>query len=632
MKEIRSKLPFLFVYGGFSVFILIYSIHFFLKNIGFTDEASDSLVYVGLLSSTGGLLLFSYTNCICNLRNRISIFWASQVFFLLLVYSVSTITVFPGSETRYWFGYGQNIAIISILIIPILIILFYRECPKIHLFLTFFTCGLVILFYLPSILQAPWGVIDWGHTQYVLNEILAPQNGSFPLINFSAQYTSIGGYLFNLIFFSKGNIDQAVWFLTMLSIVTISLALLPIIFAFPKSKGYLAVLFIIPAVFIVKQNEDSYSGSLAVLFSAIPIRTIFPAMLALVISINYNSQKLTFYALFISIICSLAILNNFESGIVSTIATIVVFILSSTFKVWLRQVLMLLIGVSIFLLITKFLFQIFYGDFKFYALIDFVGGFSSGFGSHPMPDFGLWLFAFVFLALSVVVSALFLRTAISASCIPIDPKLRRAAILALFWGLFGIGMAPYYINRSIVSGQLQFILFPVFLSAAGLFLIVTSQFRARAALTSMVVIIATLPAAISVASLTQHPSLNLAWERLKRTDSPVSKVYTSQVSEMQKIIQTINQDHPGARIGLLSNFGSIFSSFLNIPSYLPVNNAADLRIVRRPLLSGMFQQLDHDQNEFIISIDIDKENIEAIEANNYELYMSSSQFNVYVKK
>lgn len=632
MKQFRSKLPLFFVYGGFSIFILIYSIHSFLKIIGFTDEASDSGVFVGLLSLTAGLLLFCYTNKVCNYRNRASLFWLSQVFFLLLVYSVSIITVFPGSETQYWFGYGQNIAIISILIIPILIILFYRECPKIHLFLTFFACGLVLLFYLPSILQTPWGVIDWGHTQYVVNEILGPQSGSFPLVNFSAQYTSIGGYLFNLIFFSKGNVDHAVWFLTILAILTIGLALLPIIFSFPKNQGYLAVLFIIPAVFIVKQNENSYSGSLAVLFSAIPIRTLFPAILALVISINFNSLKKTYYALFISIICSLSILNNFESGIVSTIAIIGVFILSSTFKVWLRQVLMLLIGIPLFILITKLLFQIIYGDFKFYALIDFVGGFSSGFGSHPMPDFGLWLFAFVFLALSVVISALFLRTAISYNCIPIDPKLSRAAILALFWGLFGIGMTPYYINRSIVSGQLQFILFPVFLSAAGLFLIVTSQFRARAALTSLVVIIATLPAAISVASLIQHPSFDLAWERLKRRDSPVSKVYTSEVSELQKIIQTINQDHPGARIGLLSNFGSIFSSFLNIPSYLPVNNAADLRIVRRPLLSGMFQQLDHDQNEFIIIIDIDKENIDATEANKYELYMSSSRFNVYVKK
>jgi hypothetical protein len=100
---------------------------------------------------------------------------------------------------------------------------------------------------------------------------------------------------------------------------------------------------------------------------------------------------------------------------------------------------------------------------------------------------------------------------------------------------------------------------------------------------------------------------------------------------MQKIIQTINQDHPGARIGLLSNFGSIFSSFLNIPSYLPVNNAADLRIVRRPLLSDMFQQLDRDKNEFIICVEMDKETIDAMQAHKYSLHMNGPRFNVYVK-
>ena len=147
----------------------------------------------------------------------------------------------------------------------------------------------------------------------------------------------------------------------------------------------------------------------------------------------------------------------------------------------------------------------------------------------------------------------------------------------------------------------------------------TLQFRFKAALTGMVVNIATLPAAISVASLTLHRSFILARERFRHTESLAARIYTSQVIEIQKIIHSVNQDHPGARIGLLSNFGSILFSLLNILSHLPIHNVADLRVVKRTILSGMLQQLDRDQNELIISLDKDKESIEALDTGKSEI-------------
>jgi len=66
-------------------------------------------------------------------------------------------------------------------------------------------------------------------------------------------------------------------------------------------------------------------------------------------------------------------------------------------------------------------------------------------------------------------------------------------------------MSPYYINRSVVAGQLQFVLFP----------------------RNMAMIIAVLPGALSTASLVQHPSFCLAKDRLTKTDAPMRAAYSS---------------------------------------------------------------------------------------------------------
>jgi hypothetical protein len=167
------------------------------------------------------------------------------------------------------------------------------------------------------------------HSIYVMNELLAPQAGGYPLVNFSAQYTSILGYIFNILFASSGTLDQSVWFLTILAVGVAGALLLPLLRAYPNGKRYLAVLFTVPAIFIVKAKEDAYSGSISVLFSALPVRLLFPAIIVSILVTKGARNASTGTTALLAFMSSVAILNNVESGIVATLASAMVLVLAA---------------------------------------------------------------------------------------------------------------------------------------------------------------------------------------------------------------------------------------------------------------------------------------------------------------
>jgi len=145
--------------------------------------------------------------------------------------------VLPGQDDHWWFGYSIKLAIVAMFATPLLLSLFLHNNHKLNLALAVFTYIIAILIYLPSILRPPWGVIDRGHSIYVINEIVGPSTGNYPLVNFTAQYTSLLGYVFDFLFQHLGTIDQAIWFLTILATSTVVISIAPLVRAFPEQKG-----------------------------------------------------------------------------------------------------------------------------------------------------------------------------------------------------------------------------------------------------------------------------------------------------------------------------------------------------------------------------------------------------------
>jgi hypothetical protein len=571
------------------------------------EETADVSVFYALMAFTTCALVYANAgaksaDAILDTRAR---FWTGLVLLSILLLSAATITTLDldNGERHWtislWFGYGPRITLIAVCAIPVVIALLRTDNRIVHVSLAALTYGAVLFFYLPSILQPPWGVVDMSHSPYVLNEVLAPQSGGYPLVNFTAQYTSLLGYAFNLLFNSRGTVDQGVWFLTILALLGVAISLAPLLRAFPNKKRYLAVLFTVPAVFIVKSPEDGYSSSLGILFSALPVRLIFPALIALMLATERVRNATLGASALLAFICSIAILNNFESGLVSTIAALMILTIACKPEVRIFRATRFLGLVVLSLGLQSLVIGFAYGWPSFRTLTAFVGGFGSGFGAWPMPAFGLWVFVFVFLSLGLIAATYHFRVVNQDDHSPHDSLSWRLGTIVFFWSAFGLGMSPYYINRSAVPGQLQFLLFPAFFAGAALLLLMRGY--TRPSNRDMALIIAAIPAAISMASTVQHPSFALAMGRLRNVGAAIGQQYEAPVRQIKEKIAQIRSEQSDKQVGLFTDFGFLLATALHVRSYLPVNQQNDLWIMGESLNKQTCSFLQSNKSDIVIS-------------------------------
>jgi len=295
---------------------------------------------------------------------------------------------------------------------------------------------------------------------------------------------------------------------------------------------------------------------------------------------------------------SIGILNNFESGVVATIAATMVLAVGGPTRLQFRQPLLFLGLAALFLPIVLLVIAASYGMPNVETITMFVAGFGAGFGAMPMPSFGLWVLVFVFLSLAAIMSALHFRMVHYRVVAAIDDKHRQLATLALFWSAFGLGMSPYYINRSVVAGQLQFLLVPAFLSAAALFALLLAGFRSRR---DLAIFIAAFPCALSMASTIDHPSLALAIKRLRHDKPSLMQNYEVPIAALKERSARIRARHPDAAIALFSNFGFFPSHVLNLRSYLPLNALWDLAVVKPSVGDQICAALAADGIQFLLA-------------------------------
>lgn len=592
----------LFLLGGLIVAVALPAIHVLAGLSGAGTETADRGVFILFLALTAGGMIYAISpySTTVSFRHEALSLGAGLSLLLILSAAASVVTVLPGHEDALWFGYGRLVAALSLALTPALVLLLRSAARWAHLGLATVAYGFIPIVYGLSLIQPPWGVIDLHHSKFVINEILAAASGSYPLVSFTSQYTSLLGYAFELVFQSRATVDNAVWFLTTLSVVTVVVALVPLVLLYPPHKKYLVILFTVPGILVVKANEGSYSGSVGALFSAIPIRLIFPCLAAWLLSSRLYRDSAIFGPLLLGSVCAGAVLNNLESGAVTALASILVMGALSNRPRSIRRLLGFGAAFLMALLLVFLILSALYGKVDLAKLNAFAGGFASGFGAMPMPTFGLWLFVFTFLSLSAVLATYCIWQ--TRESILQGEQTQRIAVLALFWALFGVGMAPYYINRSVVSGQLQFLLFPMFLSSAGLFLLLAQAIPGRSAIRTLVLIISALPCALSIASVIHFPSVDLAGRRLKAVDRLFSAKYENTVGDLRSALAELEKKHGDQRVGLFTEFGNIYSRFVMLPSYMPVSQQSDLEVVKFSHGAEICEALQKDKRRFLLSV------------------------------
>ena len=489
--------------------------HVFLFSFSFNLEIVDKATWLVCLLIGAVVLLIGSTKKWHVYFSRIS---SSKLFFAgVVVMSISILRESPfydGLVGILWFGFGESVFLASLIALPISYYLNQKDLEFNWLFVA--SCLLYAYFlynYLPSLLQPLWAIKDPGHSAYVINELLAPHNGQIPASNFAAQYTNLSGFVFELITRLSPNKGQlfilhaASAFLTLLVLLTFYL-----LFVIARKMASKAVSTIIPLTvltFTLVTPNGVSSGLITQLFSAVPIRILPVYFVGLLLMRDVFCRRHVFL---LGVVASFAAINNLDFGIPIFIATILVMLVHPGILIYRRQnLVMFASGFGFALFSWLGMLKTYSGSFKLDYWLLFASSFGKGFGSEPMPIVGTHVLILGLFCASIAIGSMKTKYLLDYA----NVVERRSAVCSLFFGLIGLGAFPYFVNRSIISGQLQ-----IFLLLAGpllcaTFSIVRIDFKTlRGASYLLASALVLFPQALLVGSFMQRPDGATEWKRV----------------------------------------------------------------------------------------------------------------------
>ena len=377
---------------------------------------------------------------------------------------------------RLWLGFGPYTLILAILIVPIVFKIIEWRILNIAwkaVLSTLFLINAVLV--VPSFWQSAATVIDADHSEYVINELLAPVVGYWPYSDFIPQYQSFYGFFLKP-FVGGMNASQisevAFIALTLLSFATLILGVFIAWNAIDRRSLALATGLVIPFTALTQfPTREGYLGSIAALLSGLSIR-IFPGLVLiglLILLLRKRSEKSTTKR-------TVAFLGfGFLSGVITWqsqdfgIAAVVTSFLVIAYASSTRFLEIKNTGVALIGFIPGFaLYPILAGaagktiDFKYFLF--FARQFGSGFGAERIRTPGPVLFILPLIVLLVVVHGIYVYRSKKSAGETGEYSLNSLIGFAFgLWSLFGF---TYYLNRSYASGQMQILFLPLAISLA----------------------------------------------------------------------------------------------------------------------------------------------------------------------
>jgi hypothetical protein len=373
-----------------------------------------------------------------------------------------------------WSGFGLPVFIT--LIISILGFFFIEKFTIFNLFLNSSVVKKMVLFVLifiygMSLWQTKDSIIDFIHTKYILNESLALSASRIPYSSFIPQY-SISYNVFTFIASKFIDIDKQLDLLMitlfMVSILSIVLAIRIAGAAFNTNRVFLPFLLIVPLTFVTPGiNRESTFGSISSLFSGIPVR-LFPVILlfsfySTLFLRNSNSKNYSIRGFLIGIYGGLMIWNSPDFGLVGVASLYISLMLTKLFSKTMKvgQTVYISTGVTIGIGLYPALLAFFGHEINLDFLAFFTRQFGSGFSSQPIIPIGpiIVIFPLLFILFSF-------HFFVGFNAKQNEKTILINSFAGVFFSIFCILSFPYYVNRSIVSGQLQLYLLPISISLA----------------------------------------------------------------------------------------------------------------------------------------------------------------------
>ncbi len=551
-------------------------------------EFQDRKIYLGLL-----IVIFLISLAVIFKKLKL-INWALHPLTTMLLLgtlfaSTVALNYFADLKEQLWFGFGPDIALVNLMLVFSIYFRASRNDSNFEInirteFGMVFTL-ILLVFYLPSVLQFSHGIIDIYHSSFIFNELAAPSAGRAPLSSFTAQYSNLLGY--PLVLISKIHKE---WVITALPYWTTLLTLAEFLIIglicrklFKKLHVSIAIFFPL-CLILMKQNQaENIGGSIAALLSALPIRTLFPVLLLFWLLLLLENRNSKVIPVVLGLLCGLTVLNNFEFGITSFISIFcTVFALVMFRHLRIVHLVSITAGAAASLLIFLAALSTQTEGIQLRRLTAFSVGFGNvGFGNVPMPLFGTFVIIFTTLGLGVVLGVLGIRSELFPEHInKIANNSITSSSVLLYAGTWGTLSLPYYIARSVNSGQLQVFLIPVALVVLGMasnffvFDSVSGQstrliFSARLTNLPLLFIIC-----LPISSVLNHPDPSFEWKRVMGAGNELSVASIKSTPLVQSLIAYQLLNHAES-ISFLGNWGNLINLETGITSAIDQNTLND---------------------------------------------------------
>jgi hypothetical protein len=447
-------------------------------------ETSDKLTYLaaGLAALIVGItaLLRPITASIITMFSIVS--WAS------IFVGVTAVEHFNMSK-EHPMGFGWKVTLVMICILPLTY--YYLKSPdkfkKIALLLwipaAFVSTSLTLAFW-----QTTTTLLESGHSEYVLNEILGPAAGYNTYQDFVPQYSFLLGWLIKPILVSMGAVSGTAFLVNLLTALGY-VSLLIMVFlaksAWPKLPWPILLIAVIPFCSPTPSwNRVSFIGPASTLLSGPPIR-IFGGMLVglatvLVARRILFKQTNKVLIVLVGVLCSVIVWNNLDFGLAATVASTLVISASGFVSNYKNR-----------LAIIFHLSGQFFGHVLVLVFLRIIGGtpnwglfgwfarqFGGGFGSVTIEMPGAVNLGFPLIMGTAAVGIYFILSRGKIDFEVVDEKTKEqanAAVIAAYFGLFSGFALPYYVNRSYHAGQMSMLYIPLATALiAACFLMVSS--------------------------------------------------------------------------------------------------------------------------------------------------------------
>ena len=372
-------------------------------------------------------------------------------------------------------GFGWKVTLVMVCLLPFTY--YYLKSPhkfkKVALLLwipaVFVSASLALAFW-----QTSTTLLESGHSEYVINEILSPAAGYNTYQDFVPQYSFLLGWLIKPILVSMGAVSGTAFLVNLLTVLGF-LSLFIMVFlaksAWPKLPWPILLLAVIPFCSPTPSwNRISFIGPASTLLSGPAIR-IFGGMLIGLATVLV-ARKILFkqtnkvLIVFVGALCSIIVWNNLDFGLAATVASTLVISASgfvSYYKNKLAIIFHLTGQILGHLLVLAFLkSQSGLPDWDLFGW--FARQFGGGFGSVTIEMPGAVNLDFPLIMGTAAVGIYFILSRGRIDFEVADEKTKvqaNAAIIAAYFGLFSGFALPYYVNRSYHAGQMSVLYVPL---------------------------------------------------------------------------------------------------------------------------------------------------------------------------